>query len=57
MEKKLDSNYIECCEQYWISPGGNTPQNSSYTATKHASRKVSKLDDMQDTAGEVKNNS
>ena len=22
----------ECCEQYWISPGGNTPQSTNYTA-------------------------
>ena len=31
------------------------PQSSSYTATYHPSRKLSKLDepDMQDTAGEV----
>ena len=45
----------ECCEQYRTSPGGNTPQSSSYTATYHPSRKQSKLDepDMQDTAGEV----
>ena len=45
----------ECCEQYWPSPGGNTPQDSSCTATDHLSRKLSKLDepDMQDTAGEV----
>ena len=45
----------ECCEQYWTGPGGKTPQSSSYTATYHPSRKLSKLDelDMQDTAGEV----
>ena len=45
----------QCCEQYWTGPGGNTPQSSSYTATYHPSRKLSKLDepDMQDTAGEV----
>ena len=24
----------ECCEQYWISPGGSTPQTSSCTVTK-----------------------
>ena len=41
--------------QYWTSPGGNTQQSSSYTATYHPSQKLSKLDesDMQDTAGEV----
>ena len=37
----------------------NTPQNSSYMATYHASRKLSKLDepDIQDTAREVRMNS
>ena len=24
----------ECCEQYWTSPGGNTPQATNYTITK-----------------------
>ena len=23
LEKKLDGNYTECCEQYWTSPGDN----------------------------------
>ena len=43
------------CEQYWTSPGGNTPQSTNYTATYLPSRKLSKLDepDMQDTAGEA----
>ena len=45
MEKKLDGNYKECCKQYWTSPGGHTPQSSSYTATYHPSRKLSKLDE------------
>ena len=45
----------ECCEQYWTSPGGNTPQGTNYTATCLPSRKLSKWDepDMQDTAGEA----
>ena len=45
----------ECCKKYWTSPGGNTPQSSSCTATYHPSRKLFKLDepDMLDTAGEV----
>ena len=45
----------ECCEQYWTSHGGSTPQNSSCRATYHPSQKLSKLDepDIQDTAGEV----
>ena len=39
----------------WTSPGGNTPQDTNYTATGLPSRELSKLDepDMQDTAGEV----
>ena len=54
LEKKLDDNY-ECWEQYWISPGGNTPQSTNNTATCLSSRKLSKLDepDTQDTAGEA----
>ena len=49
----------ECCEQYWTSPGDNTPQDTNYTATCLPSRKISKLDepDMQDTAGEARTNS
>ena len=45
----------EFCEQYWTSPGGNTPQNTNYTATYIPSRKLSKSDelDMHDTAGEA----
>ena len=40
------------CEQYWTSPGGNTPQDTNYTATCLPSRKLSKLDepDMQGRA-------
>ena len=43
----------ECCEWYWTSPGGSTPQSSSCTATYHSTWKLSKLDkpDMQDTTG------
>ena len=46
-------------EQYWISPGGNTPQSTKHTATYLPSRKLSKLDepDMQDTAGEAETSS
>ena len=49
----------EYYELYWISPGSNTPQNSSCVATYHPSRKPFKLDepDMQDTPGEVRMNS
>ena len=49
--ESLTATTQECCKQYWTSPGGNTPQSSSCTATYHPSRKLSKLDgpDMQDT--------
>ena len=59
MEKNLTATTQECCEQYWTSPGGSTPQSSSCTATCHPSWKLSQLDkpDMQDTAGEVGTNS
>ena len=54
LHKNVASN-IECCEQYWRSPGGNTQQGTNYTATCLPSRKLSKLDepDTQDTAGEA----
>ena len=49
----------ECWEQYWTSPGGNTPQDTNRTATCHLSRKLFKLDepDMRNTAGEAGTNS
>ena len=49
----------ECWEQYWTTPGGNTPQDTSCMATCLPSRKLYKLDepDTQDTAGEVRTNS
>ena len=52
--KRLTAITQECCEPYWTSPGGNTLQNSSCTATYHLSRKLSKLDepDLRDTARE-----
>ena len=55
MEKSLRAITQECCEQYWRSHGGSTPQNNSCTATYHPSRKLSKSDepDVRDTAGEV----
>ena len=48
-----------CCKQYWISPGGNTPQSTNYTATCLRSQKLSKLDepDTQDTAEEAETSS
>ena len=51
-KKSLTAITQECYNLYWTSPGWNTPQNSSCTATYHPSRKPSKLDepDMQDTS-------
>ena len=45
--------------QYWTSPSGNTPQDTSCTATCLPSWKLYKLDepDTQDTAGEARTNS
>ena len=70
---KLPTNKIHCffthththiyiyvkAEQYWTSPGVNTPQDTNYTATCLPSRKLYKLDepDTQDTAGEARTNS
>ena len=53
--KSLTAITQECCEQYWTSTGDSTPQSSSYTATDHPSRKLSKLDepDTWNTAGVV----
>ena len=50
---------LECWEQYWTSPGINTPQDTNYTANCLPSRKLYKLDepDTQDTAGEARTNS
>ena len=57
--KSLMAITQECCKLYWTSPGGNIPQNNSYMATYHPSRKPSKLNepDMWDTAREVRMNS
>ena len=57
--KSMTATKQECCEPYWTSPGVSTQQNSSWTATYHPSRKLSKLDepDIWDTAGEVGTNS
>ena len=40
--KSLTAITQECCKPYWISPGSNTPKNSSCTATNHSSWKLSK---------------
>ena len=42
MEKKFDGNYMRMLRAIWTSPGGNTPQSSSCTATYLPSRKLSK---------------
>ena len=57
--RSLTATTEKCCEQFWTSPGGNTPQSSSCTATNHPSRTLSLLDEpgMQDTAGEAGTNS
>ena len=59
LEKKLDGNYTRMLRAILTNPGGNTPQDTNYTATCLPSRKLSKLDepDMQDTAGEAGTNS
>ena len=53
------ANARECWEQYWTSPDGSAPQDTSCTATCLPSRKLYKLDepDTQDTAGEARINS
>ena len=43
--KSLTANTQGCCEQFWTSPGGNTPQSTSCTATNFASQKLPKLDE------------
>ncbi len=47
---------LECWEQYWTSPGDNTPRDTNYTATCLPSRKLYRLDepDTPDTAGEAR---
>ena len=49
----------ECWEQYWTSPGDNTPRDTNYTDTCPPSRKLYKLDepDTRDTAGEARTSS
>ena len=55
----LSTRVSQCWEQYWSSPGSNTPQDTSCTATCLPSRKLYELDepDTQDTAGEARTNS
>ena len=45
LEKKLDGYYSRILRA--ISPGGNTPQGTNYTATCFPSRKLSKLDEPE----------
>ena len=59
LKKKLDGNHTRMLRANWTSPGGNTPQDTSCTATCLPSRKLYKLDepDTQGTAGEARTNS
>ena len=59
LEKRLEAITKKCSEQYWTSPGGNTPQGTNYMATCLLSRKLPKLDepDMRNTAGEAETSS
>ena len=43
-------------EQYWTSPGSNTPQGTNYTVSYHLSRKLFKLDkpDMLEKQGRAR---
>ena len=41
--KSLTATTQECCEQYWTSHGGNTPQSSSCTSTYHPITKTIKI--------------
>ena len=53
--RKLHKNV----EQYWTSPGDNTPRDANCTATYLPSRKLYRSDepDTPDTAGEAKTSS
>ena len=55
MEKELDGNYTRMLRAILNKSWRQHPTNSSYMATYHPSRKLSKLDksDMRDTAGNV----
>ena len=59
LERKLDGITQECWEQYWTSPGDNTPRDTNYTDTCPPSRKLYKLDepDTRDTAEEARTSS
>ena len=56
---QLISTYFQCWEQYWTSPGNNTPRDTNYTDTCPLSWKLYKLDepDTRDTAGEARTSS
>ena len=56
---KMTATTQECCEQFWTSPGGNTPQSPNWTATYLPLRKLSKLDEphMQNIAGAARTSS
>ena len=52
--RNLTATTQECWEQYWTSPGDNTPRDANCTATCLPSRKLYRLDepDTPDTAGD-----
>ena len=57
--RNLTATTHECWEQYWTSPGNNTPRDANCTATCLPSRKLYRLDepDTPDTAGEARTSS
>ena len=57
--RNLTATTQECWEQYWTSPGDNTPQDANCTPTCLPSRKLYRLDepDTPDTAGEARTSS
>ena len=57
--RNLTATTQECWEQYWTSPGDNTPRDANCTATYLPSRKLYRSDepDTPDTAGEAKTSS
>ena len=57
--RNLTATTQECWEQYWTSPGDNTPRDANCTAICLPSRKLYSLDepDTPDTAGEARTSS
>ena len=57
--RNLTATTQECWEQYWTSPGDNTPRDANCTATRLPSRKLYRSDEPNtlDTAGEARTSS